>query len=199
MVAPCSPPALETLASHLALGASKVPAALPAPLDLESLLAAELRYAGDAIALWHGYIQAQDRYRLAGRDDMYIAVASVDLIQQITSELLAVSFVSAIIADAAASDGWITSRERFGKHHDVAAGLRREEFEARVQALLAQHDIPSRSPAGRDMRFAVIARRIWTLAARCGCSECYQCPYCMQNDCVCTRCVLPHCVWCGVV
>jgi len=152
-----------------------------------TLFATERRYSADAATIWHSFARQADRYSLED-DDLFLAVATVDLMQQIVSELLAVSLVGAVAATAAPDGFWVRERASFNNSTvAVAPALRRDEFIERVVALLARHDVPERSPAGRDMRWRHAAGRAFDDAARCACRACYRCCYCMANDCMCWR------------
>lgn len=149
------------------------------------LLEAEQRYGKEVVGLWRAYVRSADRYSLEG-DDLYLAVAAVDLLQQITSELLAVSFVAAVVADS--DMAWIDERRNFcGDAVRVPPALRRAEFVGRVGALLTGRGISGVSDVGRDMRFEQAAERVWERASRCACARCYRCPGCLCVDCVCGR------------
>jgi len=155
-----------------------------------ALFAAEERYSADAVILWHVFVRQLDRYSL-DNDDLFLAVATVDLMQQIVSELLAVSLVGAVAAAAtldSSDDFWVNDRTAFnGRVIVVAPSLQRAEFVERVTELLVRRGMPGRSPAGRDLRLQNAAGRAFDEAARCACRECYRCPYCMANDCCCWR------------
>lgn len=154
-------------------------------LDTAMLLEAELRYGRSVVALWHAYVLRADRYSLDG-DDFYLAVAAVDMLQQLTSELLAVSFVAAVIVDGGLQ--WINKRRGFsGDTVEVPPALRRGEFLEGVRTLLVRRSVCTVSDVGRDMRFAAAAQRIWDRASCCDCERCYRCPGCMCNECVCGR------------
>jgi len=153
----------------------------------ETLFSAEKRYAGAAAEIWRAFARQTDRYSLEG-DDLLLAVATIDLMQQIASELLATSLVGAVAAAAPPDVFWVHERASFaGSAVAVAPALRREEFVERVAALLSRRGVPERSPAGRDLRWRNAARRVFDEAARCACRTCYRCPYCTANDCGCWR------------
>lgn len=151
----------------------------------ETLFAAEKRYAGAAAEVWKTFAHLTDRYSMEG-DDLLLAVATIDLMQQIVSELLAVSLVGALVAAAPPDGFWVHERASFtGTTVAVAPALRREEFVECVSALLSRRGVPDCSPVGRDLRWRNAALRVFDEAARCACRTCYRCPYCTANDCGC--------------
>ena len=151
----------------------------------ETLFAAEKRYAQAAADIWRAFAQQTDRYSLEG-DDLFIAVATIDLMQQIVSELLAVSLVGDLVATAPHDGFWVKERVSFtGSTVAVTPSLRREEFVVRVTTLLSHRGVPECSPSGRDLRWRNAALRVFDEAARCACRHCYRCPYCTANDCGC--------------
>jgi hypothetical protein len=149
--------------------------------DVPALLDVERRYCKDVVEMWMHYAKTASRYAL-GDEDVYVAVAVIDLLHQLVYETVAVSFVAELLGRSEL--GWRSERVDFmGTPFGVEAELTRKEFLQRAEA----HLLPLSAPNGRPLRLMLMAERAFELASQCGCVRCYRCPHCNSNVCVCLR------------
>ena len=121
-------------------------------LDVAQLLALEHSYNEDLVHLYLFFIQKTDRYSLSKDEDLYLCVSFTHFMQQLISQLLAVSFVGEVVKKALETG--------IAMPDD---GLSRRDFVAGVGKLTEMME----GPPGRDLKLPRAAARAWDMAMSC--------------------------------
>jgi len=149
--------------------------------DVNSLMDLESLYTKDVIALWMRYAEGADRYCLDS-NDLFLAISSIDLLQQLVYETVAMSFVTEFLARSHLE--WVSWRKNFFGHVvAIEPEMKLKEFLHDAKKSMQHVSVAN----GRDLKLMHMAERIYNEASKCKCIKCYRCKYCGENDCFCRK------------
>ena len=120
--------------------------------DCAQLLALEKTYSKNMVKLYRCLMENTDRYSMSCEEDLYMSVSWTHFMQQVISELLAVSFVGEVVKQSLVS-GMVFPDDGFSL----------SEFVTRVGSLTST----TSGPPGRDLKLSRAASRAWHMALSC--------------------------------